>query len=127
MPHAAEFRADFLNEFFDLQRGGYDRERCLAALRDPRDKARSLTERVDEIGLLDGQPDDVSRPLMDWFALWPRASQVRLVSLLRDAMSSDPPRRVLFVYRETDTPAVEVSRADFPTDPVVVIVRGFHP
>jgi hypothetical protein len=36
-------------------------------------------------------------------------------------------QRVLFVYRQTDAP-VEVARADFPSDPlVVIIVRGVHP
>jgi hypothetical protein len=127
MPPAAELRVDFINEFFDPQRPGYDRERYLTALRDPHDETRPLTARVEELGLLDGQPEEVSQALMAWFALWPRASRVQLLGVLHEAVTTEPPRRVLFVYRQTDAPAVEVARADFPTDPVVVIIRGVHP
>ncbi len=122
--HAQAVNAEFVNEFFDPQRAGYDRERYLRALRDPDDQTRPLTDRIDELGVLDGQPEEVSQPLMGWFALWPRASAVQLVRLLLDAVSSD--RRIEFVYRRTDTPA-EVAGADFPTDRVVVIIRGVHP
>jgi hypothetical protein len=126
-PHATDSSVDFVNDFFDPQRKGYDRERYLRALRDPNDTTRPLTDRVDELGLLDGQPEEVSRPLRDWFALWPRTSAVGVVGLLFEALSSEPPRRVLFVYNQTEEPTVEVGRADFPEDPFVVIIRGVHP
>jgi hypothetical protein len=126
MPHEDEFDVDFVNEFFDPQRKGYDRERYLAALRDPQDETRSLPARVNELGLLDGQPAEVSRVLMEWFARWPQATAVQVVVLVRDAVGSDPPQRVEFVYRQTDAP-VEVARADFPTDPVVIVIHGVHP
>ena len=126
-PHAMGFSVDFVNEFFDPQRAGYDGERYLAALSDPEDQTRTLTDRINALGLLDGQPEEVSEALMGWFALWPRATGVQVVRLLLDAVSSDPPRRALFIYRQTDAP-VEVARADFPSDPlVVIIVRGLHP
>jgi hypothetical protein len=126
-PHATDSSIDFVNEFFDPQRKGYDRERYLRALRDPDDTTRPLTDRIDELGLLDGQPEEVSRPLSDWLALWPRASAGEVVRLLFEALSSDPPRRVLFVYSQTAEQTVEVARADFPEDPFVVIIRGVHP
>jgi hypothetical protein len=125
--HAEEFRIDFINDFFDPQRVGYDRERYLRAFRDPDDTTRPLTDRIDELGLLDGQPEEVSRPLNDWVALWPQASAGEVVRLLFEALSSDPPRRVLFVYSQTAEQTVEVARADFPEDPLVVIIRGVHP
>jgi hypothetical protein len=124
MPAAAGFDLNFLNEFFDPGREGYDRTRYLNALGS--DENRPLTTRIDDAGLLDDQPEAVREPLMEWFALWPQASGAELVRLLGAAVGSEPPRRVLFVYREGDTP-VEVEGADFPTDPAVVIVRGTHP
>jgi hypothetical protein len=123
MPAAEQFDLDFLNRFFDPEREGYDRARYLRALDED---ARPLTTRIDEVGLLDGQPDEVREPLTQWFGLWPQASGSELVGLLREALGSEPPRRVLFVYRESDAP-VEVEGADFPEDPAVVIVRGIHP
>jgi hypothetical protein len=126
-PHATDSSVDFVNEFFDPQRKGYDRERYLRALRDPDDTTRPLTDRIEEVGLLDGQPEEVSRPLRDWFALWPPASAVKVVHLLFEALGSRPPRRVLFVYSQTAEQTVEVARAEFPEDPFVVIIRGVHP
>jgi hypothetical protein len=124
MPPAENFDVGFLTTFFDPERPGYDRDRYLSAL--DGDEARPLTTRIDETGLLDGQPDDVRGPLSQWFAGWPEASGVELVRLLRDAVSSEPPLAVLFVYRVGDMP-VEVEGADFPKDPAVIMVRGFHP
>jgi hypothetical protein len=124
--HLLQFDPRFLYDFFDPTRTGYDRQRYLTALRDPDDQARPLTDRVSQLGLLDGQPDDVRQALMGWFALWPRASGVQVVRFVFDAVRRDPPKRVLFVYRQTDTP-VEVARADFPEDPLSVIIRGVHP
>jgi hypothetical protein len=126
--HAQAVRAEFVNEFFDPQRVGYDRERYLRALENPGDQTRSLTDRVQDLGLLDGQPDDVRKSLEGWFRLWPQTAAVEIVRLLREAVGSDPPRRVLFAYHQPEAPeGVEVEGAEFPTDPFVVIIRGVHP
>jgi hypothetical protein len=128
MPPAEEFNVDFLNTFFDPQRPEYDRDRYLAALSDEDVDNHPLAVRIDEIGLLDGQPAEVRDPLIGWFGIWPRSSAVGLIRLLREAVGSEnqPPRKVLFVYHATDGPP-EVERTDFPTDPFVIIVRGVHP
>jgi hypothetical protein len=143
MPPAEGFNVDFLNHFFDPQRPGYDRARYFAALKDDHDvDTRPLAKRIEEVGLLEGRPEEVRIPLMGWFAIWPRSSQVGLIRLLREAVHPDsPPKRVLFVYRATDGPPA-VERTDFPTrdpfvdpeadpeaagDLIVIIVRGVHP
>ena len=128
MPPAEEFNVDFLNDFFDPERPGYDRNRYAAAFSDEDVDTHPLAARIDEIGLLDGQPAEVRDPLIGWFGIWPRSSAVGLIRLLREAVGSeaDPAPKVLFVYRATDGPPV-VERTDFPTDPFVIIVRGLHP
>ena len=126
MPPAEGFNVQFLNDFFDPQRPGYDRERYLAALSDDDVLTRSLAERIDDVGLLDDQPENVRTPLMGWFAIWPATSAVGLIRLLREGVGSAPPKQVLFVYRATDGPPA-VERTDFPTDPFVIIIRGVHP
>lgn len=125
MPPAEEFDIDFLNQFFDPQRPGYDREKYFAAVSDDDVDTRPLVTRIAATGLLDDQPESVSLPLTSWFAIWPKSSAVGLIRLLREAVS-DPPKRVLFVFRGTDGPPA-VERTDFPTDPFVIIVRGVHP
>lgn len=123
---ARGFNIQFLNDFFDPQRPGYDHERYVAALSDDDVDTRPLATRVEEAGLLEGQPDEVRSPMMSWFALWPKSSAVGLIRLLREAVSPDSPTRVMFVYRATDGPPA-VERTDFPTDPFVIMVRGVHP
>jgi hypothetical protein len=125
--HAQAVRAEFVNEFFDPQRVGYDRERYLRALEDPDGQTRSLTDRVQLLGLLDGQPEDVRESLIGWFGLWPQTAADAIVRLLREAVGSDPPRRVLFAYHQTGASGVDVEGAEFPTDPFVVFIRGVHP
>ena len=137
MPPAEGFDIDFLNHFFDPQRPGYDRQRYVAAVSDDDVDARPLAMRIEETGLLDGQPEDVSSSLTSWFAIWPKSSALGLIRLLREAVTPDPPKRVLFVFRATDGPPA-VERTDFPkkdpfADPdvagdlIVIIVRGVHP
>jgi hypothetical protein len=123
-PAAREFNVDFVNEFFVPGRDGYNKENLLAALRNPQDETPSITDRIRQIGLLEGKPQDVSQALMGWFAVWPRISTFHLLRLLYAAVEQD--RRVQFVYTRSDAP-VEIAMADFPTDPVTVIIRGVHP
>jgi hypothetical protein len=125
MPPAEGFDVQFLNDFFDPQRPGYDRGRYFAALSDDVVDTRPLASRIEEVGLLEDQPDEVRLPLMSWFAIWPKSSAVGLIRLLREAVS-EPPKRVFFVYRATDGPPA-VERTDFPADPFVIMVRGVHP
>jgi hypothetical protein len=120
-PHATDSSVDFVNEFFDPQRKGYDRERYLRALRDPDDTTRPLTDRIEEVGLLDGQPEEVSRPLRDWFALWPPASAVKVVHLLFEALGSRPPRRGSVRRHHPRRPSLALRPKDQPDDP-----RGGH-
>jgi hypothetical protein len=124
MPPSGQFNVDFFNQFFDPKRKGYDKDKLLAALRNPQDETPPITDRIKQLGLLKGKPQDVSQALMGWFAVWPRISQFHLLRLLDAAVEQD--RRVQFVYSRSDAP-VEIAMADFPTDPLTVIIRGVHP
>jgi hypothetical protein len=122
MPPAEEYDVHFLNEFFDPERAGYNKEQYLAALSDD---GRSLADRIDQIGLLEGQPGEVTEALGPWFANWPQAAQQQVVDLLREGVTNGT--RVQFVFRRTDTPGVDVARADFPTKPLTILVSAMHP
>jgi hypothetical protein len=126
-PAAGEFNVDFVNEFFVPGPQGYStekKERLLAALRNPQNQTPSIADRITQMGLLEGKDPTVSQALIGWFAIWPRISLFHLLRLLQAAVEQD--RGVRFVYSRSDAP-VEIAMADFPTDPVTVIIRGVHP
>jgi hypothetical protein len=93
------------------------------------DKTRTVpfATRVTEIGLLDHVPSATRTRYLKWFgnaSIWDAATVTKLLALLNAAVRAK--RGVHFVWVPAASPKVSIAKAEFPEDPMHIVITGPH-